>query len=197
MRLPAVRIKTGVLRPAWIFVFAALVALGLGLSLPPVQAQNCASDKDQARIELLQGRIKSFDYRRAEAQIDVEEWKVKVANASDTYQAGVAAKDEHGKLEWKQEAVDEAKKKLKAAEGRVRRLTREVANYKKELEALAAKPVCAPGTTPTPAPPRTAKKQTPGQYFQKEVPPLRTFTPPSQRQKFHDPRESALAQGGG
>ncbi len=46
------------------------------------------------------------------------------------------------------------------------------------------------------APPRTAKKQTPGQYYKKEVPPLRTFTPPSQRQKFHDSRESGLRQGG-
>ena len=48
-----------------------------------------------------------------------------------------------------------------------------------------------------PEQPREAKrKQTPGQYYQKDVPPLRTFTPPIGRQKFHDSRESGLRMGG-
>lgn len=52
----------------------------------------------------------------------------------------------------------------------------------------------------TATPPRTAKKQTPGQYYKKEVPPLRTFTPPSRANppaRTHSPRDSAMQQGGG
>ena len=194
MRASTVRITTGVFRNENLRRIAVAVGMLflLGGWYSAASAQTCVANRDEDRIRVLQERIANLDKQRAEAQVEFASGKFQqaVADAKASKAANDAALRDGGGI------IKKAEQDLRIAEGRPARLAHEIANYQKELDGLVAKPVCAPGTTPTPAPPRTAKKQTPGQYYQKDVPPLRTFTPPSQRQKFHDPRESALAQGG-
>ncbi len=158
-------------------------------------AQTCVANRDQERIRVLQERIINLDKQRAEAQVELASGKLQQAAANA--KANLAASTDRAA----EEILKKAEDNLRNAEGRPARLTREIATYQKELDGLLAKPVCAPDTTPTPAPPRTAKKQTPGQYYQKDVPPLRTFTPPARAKnppgQPTNPQDRTLGQGGG
>lgn len=201
MRLSAVQIKTGVFSSEDLRRIA--VAAGMLLLLcgwySAASAQTCVANRDEERIRMLQERVTNLDKQRAEAQVEVASGKLQqaAADAKANWEAnaatlGVSAADR---------ILKRAEENLRIAEGRPARLKREIDNYQKELDGLLAKPVCAPGTTPTPAPPRTAKKQEPGQYYQKDVPPLRTFTPPSRAKNPPgqpvNPQDRSLGQGGG
>jgi hypothetical protein len=143
----------------WTRLLCMLTALAsVAMSFDPAQAQACLTARDRERIEWLQKRLATLDVQLAEAQVEVASGKLQEA-AADAAAAHKAAPASEAAFQ----RMKTANENLRNAEGRPRRLAREIANFKAEVDRLSGKPACPSGTS---APPSTkggtSKSSNPG-----------------------------------
>jgi hypothetical protein len=133
---------------AWTRVVCVLAALAsVAISFDRALAQSCLTARDQERINWLRNRVASLDAQLAEAQVEIASGKVQqaAAEAAAAHKAAPASEAAFQRMKT-------ANENLRNAEGRPRRLARELANFKAELDRLSGKPVCPPGTSAPPSP---------------------------------------------